>query len=189
MKSLEERILKEGIVSNTGILKVGAFLNHMVDVKLLQEMADEIVANYKDKGVTKILTLETSGIPLALMVAVKLSIPLVYAKKTGSFNLEGDVYDAFVHSFTKRVEYRVMVVKDYIDSSDAVLIVDDFLAEGSSTCGLIDLVDQAEAEIVGVAVAIEKTFQNGGKYLRESGVDVLSLAKVKKIDKDLIEFE
>ncbi len=189
MKQLEDRIKKDGKVLSGNILKVDSFFNHMVDVELLDEMASEVYSVYKDRNITKVLTIETSGIPLAVLVAKQFNVPLIYANKTDAFNLEGDTYNAFVHSFTKKTEYHVRVVKDYISKEDNVLIVDDFLAEGASTCGLLDIVEQSGANLEAVVIGIEKTFQKGGKYLRESGIDVLSLAKIKSLKNGQIEFE
>ncbi len=189
MKLLEDRIVRDGKVLSDNILKVDSFFNHMVDVELMSQMADEVCNIYREKGITKVLTIEASGIPLAIMVAERLKVNLLYANKSGGFNLEGDTYKSFVHSFTKKTEYEIRVVKDYISSDDKILIVDDFLAEGASTCGLLDIVEQSGADLVAVVIGIEKTFQNGGKYLRESGIDVFSLVKIKSLENGKIELE
>ena len=156
MKALEEKILKEGKVLPSHILKVGSFLNHMLDVDFIMEMGEEIHRLFCNDGVTKILTIETSGIAIAMGAAAKMHVPVVFAKKHKSNNLSGEVYNTVVHSYTHGTDYTVVVSKDFIDSSDRVLIIDDFLANGMALNGLIDIVAQAGAELVGTSCAIEK---------------------------------
>ena len=184
MRELEERILKDGKVLPGGVLKVGSFLNHCIDTELLSHMADEVARLYKDSGVTKILTIEASGIALAAAAGMALHVPMVFAKKHRTTNVEGSVYTTIVHSFTHNEDYNVVVQGDCIDASDKVLIIDDFLANGSALRGLVDLVNQAGAEVVGVAVSVEKRFQSGGDEFRAKGIRVDSLAMISEMTDD-----
>ena len=188
MKALEEKILKEGKVLPSHILKVGSFLNHMLDVDFIMEMGEEIHRLFCNDGVTKILTIETSGIAIAMGAAAKMHVPVVFAKKHKSNNLSGEVYNTVVHSYTHGTDYTVVVSKDFIDSSDRVLIIDDFLANGMALNGLIDIVAQAGAELVGTSCAIEKGFQKGGDKLREKGIRVESLAVIDSMDDTSVTF-
>lgn len=178
MKALEEKILKEGKVLPGHILKVGGFLNHQVDAQFLMEMGKEIARLFADSKVNKILTIETSGIPIAFASATVMNVPMVFAKKHKSGNVSGGVYSTVVHSYTHGTDYTVIVSDEYLNSGDRVLIIDDFLANGKALIGLMDLVSQAGAETVGAAVAIEKGFQSGGDALRQEGIRVESLAIV-----------
>ena len=184
MRELEERILKDGKVLPGGVLKVGSFLNHCIDTELLSHMADEVARLYKDSGVTKILTIEARGIALAAAAGMALHVPMVFAKKHRTTNVEGSVYTTIVHSFTHNEDYNVVVQGDCIDASDKVLIIDDFLANGSALRGLVDLVNQAGAEVVGVAVSVEKRFQSGGDEFRAKGIRVDSLAMISEMTDD-----
>ena len=163
MKALEEKILKEGTVLPGNILKVGSFLNHQLDVDFLMEMGLEIARLFKDDNVTKILTVETSGIAVAMAAAAQLHIPVVFAKKHKSSNISGNLYTIVVHSYTHNVDYNIVVDSEFLKSDDKVLVVDDFLANGKALLGLIDIVNQAGAELVGCSCAIE----NSSKYLIE----------------------
>ncbi len=176
MKALEEKILKEGKVLPGNILKVGGFLNHQIDTQFLMEMGKEIARLFIDSGVNKILTIETSGIPIAFAAATVMNVPMVFAKKHKSGNVSGGVYSTVVHSYTHGTDYTVIVSDEYLNPDDRVLIIDDFLANGKALIGLMEIVSQAGAETVGAAVAIEKGFQNGGDALRREGIRVESLA-------------
>lgn len=178
MKLLEDRILEDGIIINNDILKVDSFINHQIDVSLTRALAKEIATLYP--GVNKILTIETSGIPLAFAVAEELNnLPLVFAKKSKSAIVGNDVYKAEIKSFTRNICSTVTVSQKYLNNQDVILIVDDFLAEGNASLGLIDLCNQANAKVIGVAVAIEKGFQGGRKKLEDLGIKVYSGACVK----------
>lgn len=180
MKLLEERIIKDGIVLNNDILKVDSFLNHQIDVALVRQIAKEIADEFKEFKVNKILTIETSGIAFAYAVAEEMgNLPLVFAKKSKSVTVGNDVYKTEVKSFTRNICSTITVAEKYLDKGDVVLIVDDFLAEGNASLGLVDLCKQAEAKVVGVAVAIEKGFQGGREKLEALGLKVYSGANVK----------
>ncbi len=188
IKALEEKILKEGAVLPGNILKVGNFLNHQIDTAFLKEIGDEIARLYKDTGVNKILTIEASGIAIAVAAGFSMNVPVVFAKKHKSSNVEGDVYSSSVESFTHKTIYNIVVSKDYIGKDDRVLIVDDFLANGNALIGLTELVSNAGATVVGAAIAIEKGFQRGGDELRNRGMRVESLAIVERMTENSLEF-
>ena len=180
MKLLEDRILEDGIIINNDILKVDSFLNHQIDVSLTRALAKEIAELYKGLGVNKILTIETSGLPLSFAVAEEMGdLPLVFGKKSKSLIVGNDVYKAEIKSFTRNINSTVTVAQKYLKPSDTVLIVDDFLAEGNASLGLLDLCNQAGAKVVGVAVAIEKGFQGGRNKLEALGLKVYSGANIK----------
>lgn len=181
MKALEEKILKEGKVFPGDILKVDCFLNHCIDVSFLTEMGKEIASLYEGCGVNKILTIETSGIPIAFAAAQFMNVPVVFAKKDKSGNISNSVYSSKVESFTRKNVYDAVVSKEYLTSSDRVLVIDDFLAKGNALNGLLDILSQAGASLVGCAIAIEKGFQGGGDELRKSGIRVDSLAIVESM--------
>lgn len=178
MELLKQRILKDGIVIGNDILKVDSFLNHQMDIKLFNEMGKEFYKLFADKKITKILTIEASGIGIACIAAQYFNVPVVFAKKTEARNLDSDAYLSEVFSFTKGKTYIIRVSKNYINSNDTVLIIDDFLANGKAALGLAEIVNQAGARLGGIGIAIEKGFQEGGKILREKGIDVQSLAIV-----------
>ena len=187
MKALEERILRDGHVRPGYILKVDSFLNHQIDIAFMNEMGKEFRRVFADKRVTKILTIEASGIAIASITAQYFQVPIVFAKKTKTINLDGSLYTAKVKSYTHRTTYDVVVSKKFLTSDDRVLIIDDFLANGCAARGLIDLVEQAGAVLEGVGIVIEKGFQGGGRELRESGVDVRSLAIIESMsDNNLV---
>lgn len=188
MKLLEERILKDGQVFPGNILKVDAFLNHQIDVKLINKMGEEIKRLYADCGVNKILTIEASGIGIACITAQFFDCPVLFAKKTKTKNIANSVYKTQVRSFTHGVQYDVIVSKDFIGENDTVLIIDDFLAEGNALLGLIDLCHQAGAKVAGCAIAVEKGFQNGRKRVEEKGVRVESLAIVESMADGTVTF-
>ena len=178
MRLLEERILTDGTVLGADILKVDTFLNHQIDVALMNEIGKVFYERFKDKGVNKILTIEASGIAIGMAVASQFGVPLVFAKKVASRNLDHETYETQVYSFTKEQNYTVRVSKKFLSKSDQVLIVDDFLAMGRAALGLIDLVEQADGAVVGVGIVIEKVFQEGGALLRDKGIILESLARI-----------
>ncbi len=188
MREMEEKILQEGTILPGGILKVGSFLNQQIDTAFLAEMGKEIARLYEDCGVTRILTIESSGIAIAAAAGMEMGVPMVFAKKHKTSNVDGSVYSTIVHSFTHGIDYNVVVSHDYLKKGDKVLLVDDFLAGGNALRGLIDLCGQADAEVVGVAVAIEKCFQGGGDSLREKGYRIESLGMVESMGDDSITF-
>ena len=188
MKALEEKILKEGKVLPGNILKVGSFLNHQLDVDFIMEMGKEITRLFENSGVTKILTIETSGIAIAVGAAAAMHIPVVFAKKNKTSNISGDVYKTVVHSYTHGTDYTVVVEKDYLKKGDNILIVDDFLANGKALAGLFDIISQSGASAAGAACAIEKGFQRGGDQLRAEGIRVESLAIIDSMEDGNIVF-
>ena len=188
MKKMEEKILKEGRVLPGGVLNVGSFLNQQIDTVFLKEIGEDVAGMFKDSGVTKILTIESSGIAVAVMVGAAMGVPVVFAKKNRSSNVEGDVYTAWVRSFTHGRDNHIMVSKEHISPDDRILIVDDFLAHGSALNGLIAISEDAGAEVVGCVAAIEKGFQNGGDNLRARGYRVESLAIIDEMTDDSLTF-
>lgn len=182
MVQLEERIRKDGRVLSKDILKVSSFLNHQIDVQLLDDMAEEFARIFSDTKITKVLTIESSGIAIACAVARVLKVPVVFCKKTLTTNINDDVFSTPIHSFTHGRDYNVIVTKDFVRPEDHILIVDDFLANGCALEGLANLVRAAGATLVGAGIAIEKGFQNGGNKLRSSGMRVESLAIVDAMD-------
>ena len=188
MKALEEKILKEGKVLPGNILKVGSFLNHQLDVDFIMEMGKEIARLFENSDVTKILTIETSGIAIAVGAAAAMHIPVVFAKKNKTSNISGDVYKTVVHSYTHGTDYTVVVEKDYLKKDDNILIVDDFLANGKAIAGLFDIISQSGASAAGAACAIEKGFQRGGDQLRAEGIRVESLAIIDSMEDGNIVF-
>lgn len=184
MKLLEERIKKDGRVYPGNILKVDSFLNHQIDVSLMDQIGDAFYEAYKDCGITKILTIEASGIAIACSTARRFGVPLLFAKKTRSLNIGNDVYTATVSSFTYKQDYQVVISKRYLSETDHVVIVDDFLATGNAMLGLADLCKMAGASVDGIGICIEKGFQNGGKQLRDMGYSVTSLAVIDSMTDD-----
>ena len=182
MNFLEERILKDGIVKEGNVLKVDSFLNHQMDVKLLDMIGAEFARRFAGEKITKVLTIESSGIAIACGVARELGVPMVFAKKAQSVNLDGEMYVAEVDSFTHKRRNLVIVSKKYLSPEDRVLIVDDFLANGCALQGLISILDDAEAEVVGCGIVIEKGFQEGGHRIRNLGYRLESLAIVDAMD-------
>lgn len=182
MKLLEERIRKDGIVKEGNVLKVDSFLNHQMDTDLFNEMGKEFKRLFADKPINKILTIEASGIGIACIVAQHFHVPVVFAKKSQSINIDGDVYSTKIESFTYKKVYDVIVSKKYIGKDDHILLIDDFLANGCALEGLINLVQSAGATVEGIGIAVEKGFQEGGKRIREKGVQLESLAIVDAMD-------
>lgn len=182
MKLLEERIKKDGIVKPGNVLKVDNFLNHQMDIALFNEMGKEFKRLFADCKVNKILTIEASGIGIACIVAQYFDVPVVFAKKAQSINIDGDVYSTKIQSFTHQRVYDVIVSKKYLNPEDHILIIDDFLANGCALEGLIDLVQSAGATVEGIGIAIEKGFQQGGKLIRNRGIRLESLAIVDSME-------
>ena len=182
MNFLEERILKDGIIKPGNVLKVDSFLNHQMDVALLDELGREFHRRFGDEKITKVLTIEASGIAIAYPVAREFNVPLVFAKKAKSVNIDGDVYVAEVESFTHKNKNQVIVSKKYISPEDNVLIIDDFLANGCALQGLISIVESAGANVAGLGIAIEKGFQIGGRVIRNLGYKLESVAIVDSMD-------
>ncbi len=182
MNFLEKRILTDAVVKDGQVLKVDSFLNHQVDVDLVEQIAQEFHRRFAHKPITKILTIESSGIAIAYAVARQFGVPLVFAKKSGSVNLDGEVYVADIPSFTHKVTNRVIVGKRFLQPEDKVLIIDDFLANGYALQGLISLVDAAGAQVWGLGIAIEKAFQEGGDRIRNLGYHLESLAIIDAMD-------
>ena len=182
MNFLEERILRDGTVKPGNVLKVDSFLNHQMDIGLLEQIGEEFHRRFADKPITKVLTIESSGIAIAYPVARAFGVPLVFAKKSQSLNLDGDVYAVEVPSFTHGKVNRVIVSKKYLSPNDHILIIDDFLANGCALQGLISIVDSAGATVEGLGIAIEKGFQEGGYRLRNLGYRLESLAIVDAMD-------
>ena len=183
MKLLEEKILKDGLILEGDILKVDNFLNHQMDTVLLDEMGRELKELFKDKKINKILTIESSGIGIAVMASKYFdNCPVVFAKKGKSANVGGEVYACMEKSYTRNVEYNVQVSKKYLSGNDHVLIIDDFLANGNAALGLIDLVQQSGGTVAGIGIVIEKGFQIGGELIRSKGIHLESLAIVESMD-------
>lgn len=181
MEIIEQEIQKRGKVLPGNVLKVNSFLNHQLDPYLINIMAGEWTKLFKNDNITKIVTIEASGIALAILTGLKLNVPVVFAKKSNSKNI-GDVYKSKIHSYTRDQDFDIQIEKQFIYKDDIVLIIDDFLANGSATLGMIDIINQAGAKLVGVGIAIEKGFQNGGEILRDKGVRVESLAIISSMD-------
>ena len=184
MDFLKERIVKDGVVKPNGVLKVDSFLNHQLDIDLLERIGKELIRRFADKPITKVLTIESSGIAIAYPVARELGVPLVVAKKKQSVNLDGELYVAEIESFTQKVINKVIVAKKYLQSTDHVLIIDDFLANGYALQGLISLVESAEATVEGLGIVVEKGFQEGGHRMRNLGYQLESLAIIESMDPD-----
>ena len=182
MELLEERIRKDGIVKEGNVLKVDNFLNHQMDIELFDEMGKEFKRLFADKPINKILTIEASGIGIACVVARHFHVPVVFAKKTQSINIDGEVYSSKVESFTHKRVYDVIVSKKYLSPDDHVLIIDDFLANGCALQGLIQIVQSAGASVEGIGIVIEKGFQSGGRIIRNLGFQLESLAIIEKMN-------
>ena len=182
MKLLEERIRKDGVVKEGNILKVDSFLNHQMDVDLFNEMGKEFRRLFSDRPVNKILTIEASGIGIAVIAAQHFHVPVVFAKKAQSVNLDGEIYTTKIESFTHKRTYDVIVSKKFLSSDDHILILDDFLANGCAVSGLIDLIRSAGATVEGVGIVIEKAQQTGGELIRGKGIHVESLAIIESMD-------
>ena len=182
MNCLEERILKDGVVKEGNVLKVDSFLNHQMDIELFNEMAKEWKKRFEGKNINKILTIEASGIGIACIVAQHFNVPVVFAKKSKSINIEGEMYVAEVESFTHKTKNQVIVAKKFLNEVDRVLIIDDYLSYGCALQGLISIVQSAGATVEGIGIAIEKGFQSGGRIIRNFGYQLESLAIVESMD-------
>ena len=182
MNFLEERILKDGKVKSNNVLKVDSFLNHQMDISLMEEIGREFHRRFADKKISKVLTIEASGIGIACFVAKEFGVPMVFAKKSHSINIDSDVYVAEVESFTHKNKNNVIVSKQFLDEGDRVLIIDDFLANGCALQGLMSIVSSAGASVEGIGIVIEKGFQIGGQIIRNLGVQLESLAIIDAMD-------
>ena len=188
MKLLEDRILQDGQVRPGNVLKVDCFLNHQLDVDLLDKIGEEFYRIFKDDGVNKILTIEASGIAIACMTARHFDVPVVFAKKAKSKNIDGDVYTSTVHSYTYGKDYNITLAQKFLGPNDRVLILDDFLANGKAMKGLLDVCNQAGCSVAGIGICIEKGFQPGGAELRAAGYKLASLAIVNEMSDDHLTF-
>lgn len=188
MERLKQAIMDRGSVLSKNVLKVDTFLNHQIDTILMAEVGEEFARIFQEEGITKVLTIESSGIAPSFMAATKLEVPLVFARKRKSLTMDEHVYASKVYSFTKQQESEIAVSKDFLDPGDKVLILDDFLANGQAAKGLIDIVEKAEAVVSGVGIVIEKSFQPGREQLVNSGYRVESLARIKSLDDGRVTF-
>ncbi len=188
MKALEEKIRLEGVALSETVLKVDSFVNHQVDPVIMQQIGDAFAAAYKDEGVTKVFTIESSGIAPALYTAAALGVPMVILKKQTSKTLSGEVFQTNITSFTKGTSYELTLSKKYISPDDRILVIDDFLANGEAASGASHLISLGGASIVGIGILIEKSFQRGRKRLEDAGLKVTSLARISRLSKGVIEF-
>ena len=188
MKQLQDRIRAEGRVLPGNIIKVDGFLNHRVDTALMRDMAKEFKRLFDLKGLTAVLTVEASGIALATICAEEFGVPLVFAKKAKSDNIEGELYKSDIYSYTYKKQVTLIVASQWLSATDKVFIVDDFLANGEALRGLVEIVEEAKAELLGIGVAIEKGFQPGGQRLRDAGIHLESLAIIEKADENGVVF-
>lgn len=188
MKALKDKILAEGQVLSDSVLKVDSFLNHQIDAQLMKEVGEEFANRYKDDVITKVLTIESSGIAPATFLGLTIGAPVVFARKRKSLTLSDNLFTSKVYSFTKNETNDISVSRNFITADDNVLIIDDFLANGEAVKGLLDIVEQAGAQLVGVGIVIEKGFQDGGKLLREKGVRIESLAIIESLQNGAIAF-
>ena len=182
MNFLEERIMSDGVVKPGNVLKVDSFLNHQMDIALIDEIAKEVRRRFADKNINKVFTIEASGIGIAALVAREFGVPMVFAKKSKSINIDGDMYIAEVNSFTHKTVNRVIVSKKFLSAEDRILIIDDFLANGCALRGLISIAEEAGASVEGIGIVIEKGFQDGGRDIRNLGYQLESLAIVESMD-------
>lgn len=188
MKALQEKIVSEGKVLSDTVLKVDSFLNHQIDPNLMKEIGEEFAVRFQEAGVTKIVTIESSGIAPATMAGLLMDVPVVFARKRKSLTLSENLYTAQVHSFTKKETNEISISGDFIQQDDVVLIIDDFLANGQAVLGLLDMIKQAGARLAGVGIVIEKGFQSGGQLIRDRGIRVESLANVASLKNGKVEF-
>ncbi len=188
MELLKQRMIKDGDIRAGNIIKVDSFLNHQIDIDLLNEIGKELKSRFAGIKIDKILTIEASGIAIAVIAAQYFNVPVVFAKKTESKNLDKDTYESDVYSYTKDKTYTIKVSKRYLNQGENILIVDDFLARGKAAQGLIDIIDKAECNVSGIGIVIEKGFQSGGEEIREKGIRLESLAIVDNIDNGKIIF-
>lgn len=189
MELLKERIIKDGDIKDGNIIKVDNFLNHQIDVSLLNEIGKEFKERFKTEKIDKILTIEASGIAIAVIAAQHFNVPVVFAKKTESKNLDEDTYESVVYSYTRGKSYTIRVSKRYLNEGENILVLDDFLAKGKAAEGLIHILNQARCNLSGVGIVIEKGFQDGGENLRDQGIKLESLAIIKAVDNGEIVFK
>lgn len=189
MKLLEERILHDGNVLGENILKVDSFLTHQVDYQLMKDMGKVLADKYRDQGITKVVTIEASGIAPAVYVAESLDVPMIFAKKHKNITMNEGILTAEVYSFTKQVTSTVSIASKFLTSEDRVLIVDDFLANGQAAKGLMEIIQQAGAKVVGIGIIIEKSFQDGRQLLEDAGMEVTSLARIEKFENGQVVFQ
>ncbi|MBT2642448.1 xanthine phosphoribosyltransferase [Bacillus sp. ISL-41] len=189
MELLVKKIKNEGTVLSSSVLKVDSFLNHQIDPQLMLEIGKEFAQRFADSGITKVLTIESSGIAPAVMAGLQLNVPVVFARKRKSLTLLDDLITASVYSFTKKESNEISVSKQYLSNNDRVLIIDDFLANGQAALGLAEIASKADASIAGIAIVIEKGFQDGGSLLRDKGYRVESLATIRSLEKGIVKFE
>ncbi|CAN7386982.1 xanthine phosphoribosyltransferase [Rossellomorea sp. LjRoot5] len=189
MNLLKQKIKAEGVVLSETVLKVDSFLNHQIDPALMMQIGKEFGHRFKGEGITKILTIESSGIAPGVMAALHMNVPLVFARKKKSLTLTEGVITSKVYSFTKQEGNTISISREYIQKNDRVLLIDDFLANGQAALGLIDLVKQAEAGVAGIGIVIEKSFQNGGKIVRDTGYRVESLAEIESLENGEVQFK
>ena len=188
MKLLEDRIREDGVVLPGNVLKVNSFLNHQIDADLMFALGEEFARLFKDSGVTRILTVEASGIAPAIMTGLAMHVPVVFARKTKSSTLNHDLYTAEVYSYTKKVTNRVSVDQKFLSADDKVLIIDDFLANGQAVKGLLQICQEANVEVAGVGIVVEKSFQDGAQWIKDQGVRLESLARIASFDDDKVKF-
>lgn len=188
MKLLQEKILQEGNVLSEDVLKVDAFLNHQIDPVLMREIGKEFANRFKEENITKVVTIESSGIAPAVMAALELGVKVVFARKRKSLTLQDNMYTAKIYSYTKQETNEISLSRNHIDERDHVLIIDDFLANGQAALGLMSLVEQAGATVAGIGIVIEKAFQDGGNKLRKSGIRIESLAEISSLEGGAVTF-
>lgn len=188
MQMLQEKILNEGLVLSEQVLKVDAFLNHQIDPQLIQAIGHEFAHRFQNAGITKIVTIEASGIAPAIMAGLQLNVPVIFARKYQSLTLKDDLYQSKVYSFTKQTESTIAISNKHLNENDQVLLIDDFLANGQAALGLIDLIQQANAQVVGIGIVIEKSFQAGRDLLIEKGYRVESLARIQSLKDGHVQF-
>ena len=181
MKLLEERIKKDGVILPGNVLKVNRFLNHQIDPELMYKMGEEFARLFKDEEITKIITVESSGIAPAVMTGLALKVPVIFARKHKSLTLNQNMYTADVYSYTKKTTNRISISKKYVDANDKILMIDDFLANGQAVEGMLEIADQAGVDVAGAGIVIEKSFQPGAQELKDRGIRVESLARIKSL--------
>ena len=188
MKELKEKIEQYGTVLPGNVLKVDAFLNHQVDPELMLHIGQEFAKRFANEGITKIWTVESSGIAPAVLTGLAMKVPVIFARKHKSLTLNNDMYTADVYSYTKKTTNRISISKKYVDSSDKILMIDDFLANGQAVEGMLEIADQAGVDVAGAGIVIEKSFQPGANELKDRGIRVESLARIKSLDNGKVEF-
>ena len=186
MDELKERIMKEGVILSNHVLKLDSILNHQVDPSLIMSMGKQFAQLYKDEGITKVLTIESSGITVGFATALELGVPLVFARRKKSLNSDGDTLSERVPSFTKGIVTDIMVAKEFLQPDDRILLIDDIIANGDAARGLIRIIERSSATLCGLGIVIEKSFQAGGRVIREQGIRVESLVRIESLDNDTI---